>query len=141
MNTSLVFDPSSILNLIRRLHGEALAVLRGSKTLSLAYYEIGNALWRESFLLRRVSEEEAGRLLQSLFVLLRTMDVVDLDEDLGKAVLETAGKLNITYYDAAYLTQAQRSAKELITDDEKLRKAAQTAGIESSSSKMISSAP
>ena len=48
-----------------------------------------------------------------------------------------AGKLNITYYDAAYLTGAQRSNKILVTDDEKLAEAAKGAGVKTLSSKAL----
>ena len=39
-------------------------------------------------------------------------------EELGTAILNMAGGLNITYYDAAYLIEAQGLNKTLVTDDE-----------------------
>jgi len=57
------------------------------------------------------------------------MDVAMLeDEELGTAILNMAGRLSITYYDAAYLIEAQRLNKTLVTDDEKLTRAAKSAG-------------
>ncbi|MFQ6074808.1 MAG: type II toxin-antitoxin system VapC family toxin [Candidatus Bathyarchaeia archaeon] len=138
INRPLLFDASSVFTLVRELRGEAPDLFREGSTVSLAYYEIGNALWRECFLLRRIAPEEASQLLISLFAMLRTMEVAALeDEDLGNAILDLAGRLNITYYDAAYLTEAQRTNKALVTDDEKLAEAAERIGIKTLTSKTI----
>jgi len=108
----------------------------------LAYYEVGNALWRACFLLKRLTPEETAKLLRSMFTMLRAMDVTVLeDEDLGTAILNTAGDLAITYYDAAYLTEAKRSGKVLVTDDEKLAGAAERAGVKTLTSKTIRQQP
>jgi len=59
---------------------------------SLAYYEVGNAVWRECFLLKRIIPKEAAKLLKSIFAILKIMDVTMLeDEELGVAILNTAG--------------------------------------------------
>jgi predicted nucleic acid-binding protein len=137
-NRPLLFDASSVFALVRELLGEAPDLFWGSSAISLAYYEVGNVLWKECFLLTRIVPEEASKLLKSMFSMLRTMDVTLLeDEDLGKAILDMAGKLNITYYDAAYLTEAQRSDKVLVTDDEKLARAAEKVGVKTLTSKTI----
>jgi predicted nucleic acid-binding protein len=99
---------------------------------------VGNALWRESFLLKRIAQVEAEKLLHSIFSILQAMDVVVLEnEDLGAVILDMAGKLNITYYDAAYLAETQRSGKILVTDDEKLAKTAEKAGVKTITSKAL----
>jgi len=134
----LLFDASSVFVLVRELLGEAPDLFWGNSTISLAYYEVGNALWRECFLLTRIVPEEASKLLKFMFSIIRTMEVTLLeDEDLGKSILDMAGKLNITYYDAAYLTDAQRSDKVLVTDDEKLAGAAEKVGVKTITSKTL----
>jgi hypothetical protein len=45
-------------------------VLWESSTVSLAYYEVGNAVWRECFLLKRIIPKEATKLLKSIFAIL-----------------------------------------------------------------------
>lgn len=136
---ALLFDASSLLTLIKELRGRAPDLLLEGSTISLAYYEVGNALWRECFLLQRIGPEEASQLLKAIFAILRAMDVTLLkDEELGNAILKLAGELKITYYDAAYITEAQRSNKILVTDDEKLIKAAESRGIKTLTSKMTS---
>ena len=109
-----------------------------SSTVSLVYYEVGNAVWRECFLLKRIIPKEATKLLKSIFAILQAMDVAVLeDEELGTAILNMAGRLNITYYDAAYLIEAQRLNKTLVTDDEKLTKAAKSAGVKTLTSRAL----
>ena len=51
----MLFDASSILTIVRELQGDAPDKLADGTTISLAYYEVGNALWRECFLLKRIS--------------------------------------------------------------------------------------
>jgi len=135
---ALLFDASSLLILIKELRGGAPNLLLKGSTISLAYYEVGNALWRECFLLNRIDAEEASRLLKAIFTILRGMDVVSLeDEDSGNTILNLAGDLRITYYDAAYLVEAQRSNKILVTDDEKLIEATRSASVKALSSRAI----
>ena len=50
-----VFDASALLNIIRLLGSEALPYLRGNNILTLALYEVGNALWKEATLLGKIS--------------------------------------------------------------------------------------
>jgi len=139
---SLFFDASSIFTLIREMRGDAPDLLSEGATLSLAYYEVGNALWRECFLLKRILPEEASHLLKFIFIMLRAMDVSTLeDEDLGTAILSIAGKTNITYYDAAYLAEAEKSGRTLVTDDEKLAEAAVSLGVETLPSKEVRQLP
>jgi len=134
----LLFDASSVFTIVREFGGKAPDIFGVGSTISLAYYEVGNALWRECFLLKRIVPKEAAKLLESMFTLLRTMDVAGLeDEDLGNIIFNMAGKLDITYYDAAYLTVAQKSGKTLVTDDKKLAEAAKSLGVKTLTSTTI----
>lgn len=138
----MLFDASSVLTLVREIRGKAPDMFRGGSTISLAYYEIGNALWRECFLLKRIVPREAAILLRSIFEMLQRMDVAVLeDEDSGEVILDTAGELKVTYYDAAYLAEAQRANKVLVTDDEGLAEAAKDIGVETLTSKTIRQQP
>ena len=136
---SLLFDASSIFALVREFRGKALDTLLESSTISLARYELGNALWRECFLLKRIRQDEAERLLRTMFAILHAMNVKILeDEDEGSTVLNQAGKLNVTYYDAAYVSEAFKSNKVLVTDDRKLAKAAEKTGLKTLTSRTLS---
>ena len=136
MNCSLLFDASSILTLIRESAAYASDKLVEGSTISLVYYELGNATWHEYFLLKKMSRQEAEKLLRAMFEILQDMDVVPLkDEDEGISVLDKACKFNLTYYDSAYVAEALSSKKILVTDDKKLAKAAENAGVKTLTSR------
>ena len=46
-------------------------------------------------------------------------------------------KLGITYYDASYLAEAIRTGGVLVTDDEKLSKAAESIGLKTKTSREL----
>ena len=134
--SSLLFDASSIFAVVRELRGDAPDRLLEGSTIALAYYELGNTLWRESFLLKRISREEAETLLRAIYAILQAMEVASLEkEDEGNAVLDKACKFKITFYDSAYLVEAAKSKKTLVTDDKKLAEAAENAGVKTLTSR------
>ena len=136
MNKPLLFDASSILTLLRLLREKAPDLLRGGSTISLVYYEVGNALWREYLLLKRITSREALKILKTIFLILGTMDVTALrDERLGEEIFNLASSLNITYYDASYLVEALKTGKTLVTDDRKLSEAAGRIGVKTLTSR------
>jgi len=134
--SNLLFDANVIYRLIRELPDEASERLIEGSTIQLAYYELGNALWRECSLLKRITCEEAEELLSLIYPILERMEVDSLNSGSGKEVLYAACKLNLTFYDAAYLTEAKRQNKILVTDDKKLATAAENFGVKTLSSSM-----
>jgi len=133
---SYVFDSCSLLNLTRALADGVIDVLKGNITVSLAYYEIGNALWKECNLYKRVSVEEVVKTLRFMYSMLGLMKVIHI-EDVSFSIntFFIASKLNITYYDAAYLNVAKELDKVLVTDDKRLREIAEKINVKTLSSK------
>lgn len=129
MQPKLLFDANAIYNLFREYPDDALDILSEGSTVHLAYYELGNALWRECFLLKRISVEEAEKSLCFIYEILQRMQVASLDIETGRLVLDAAFKFNLTFYDSAYLAEAKKSHQPLVTDDKKLAKAAENFGI------------
>ncbi len=130
IDKSLVFDASSILLLVRELGKEALDILSEGSTILLAFYEVGNAIWKEHFLLKRLGEGDAKIILTAVFAMLGKMKIVRLEEEKsGVSVFEFASNLGVTYYDACYLVAAQKTGGILITEDKKLTKAAEKIGV------------
>jgi len=117
----LLFDASSLLNIIRYAGTETLSILRGGFVLSLTLYEIGNALWKEAALLNRISIEEAIFTLRQVKNLIsRFMSIIEpVDTDL---VLRLAHQLKITYYDASYVASGYELDAVLVTDDYELKR-------------------
>ena len=133
----LLFDASAIYTLIRECPEKAMDKLVEGITISLAYYELGNALWREAHLLKRISIEEAQKSLSLMYAMLLRMQLVEVDSKQGIAILQTAHKCNLTFYDSAYLVEAKKTSKILVTDDNKLAKAAKPLGVETLSSNTL----
>jgi predicted nucleic acid-binding protein len=136
MKKSLLFDASSIHQLIRELQEDAPNELLKGSTIPLSYYELGNAVWRECTLLKRITHEEAKKLMISFYLILQAMKITPQNEKSeGINVLQTACQFNLTFYDSAYLNEAKKAKKTLVTEDKKLAKAAENAGIETLTSK------
>ena len=135
MNRTLLFDANAIYRLIRELPDSTRHEILEASTISLAYYELGNAVWRECSLLKRISQSEAETLMRSLHEALQAMGVTTPETDTQSVgVLETAIVHNLTFYDAAYLAEAKRRRKTLVTDDKQLAKAAKEASVKTLSS-------
>ena len=131
MMDSFLFDASSILIAVREFGEKAVDILLNGFTVSLAFYEVGNAIWKEFFLLRRVDEEKAVKVLRAIFSIIERMNIIDLreDESFGIKALVLAGRFNITFYDTVYLAAAQKIGGTLVTEDEKLKETAEKMGI------------
>lgn len=135
---SYVFDASSILVLTRELQEKVVGILKGNLTLSLAHYEIGNALWKECNRVKRLTVNEAVEVLGFTLALLNLMNILDVkDAYFSTKALSNADKLNITYYDAAYLTAAQVANKTLVSDDGNLVAASRKIGVKTMPSKAL----
>ena len=133
---SYVFDSCSLLNLTRALADGVIDVLKGNITVSLAYYEIGNVLWKECNLYKRVSVEEAVKTLRFMYSMLGLMKVIHIEDvSFSINIFFMANKLNITYYDAVYLNVAKELDKVLVTDDKRLREIAEKINVKTLSSK------
>ena len=131
-----LFDSNVIYRLIREAPDKALDKLTEASTIYLAYYELCNALWRECRLLKRINIEEAEKSLSLMYEMLARMQIA-LVNNKGTEIIETANKFNLTFYDAAYLVEANKNGKILVTDDAKLVKVAETLGVETLSSNTL----
>jgi len=120
---SLLFDASALLNIIRSLGKGSIPLIKGNYVLTLTLYEVGNALWKEAMLLKRITVEEALQLLSIINSVLTLLNIVELQD--RELTLKVACTLNITYYDAAYIVTAYKLNAELVTDDDKLRRKAE----------------
>jgi predicted nucleic acid-binding protein len=111
-----IFDSSAVVNLVKK---GKLSVFSEGCTLDLALYESLNALWKEHFLLKKLSKDvvqEYVDIIAELFNTIEVRNVVGLE---GK-VLENAVKYEITAYDSSYLTYAIENGLTLVTDDKGL---------------------
>ena len=113
---SLVFDASAIIRLIELKPNEAFDILRRQYTIDLVYYELGNYLWKIS----KSSIINMEPLIKAFNGALNLMNIISIG--LNNDVVNLARKMNITYYDAAYIYLAMKLNAKLVTDDKELIK-------------------
>jgi predicted nucleic acid-binding protein len=103
-------------------------------TTAIAAYELGNAVWKDLYLFKRLTEEESRFLLtvfHETMLRLRVEPQLELSERLE--VLGNAERLGLSYYDSSYLTAAIRLEVTLVTEDKELTKASKECGVPTSS--------
>jgi predicted nucleic acid-binding protein len=109
---NLLFDASSIFELIKVKGPDALQYVKGNYTISLVHYELGNVLWKYR------NKINVGIVFNAISKLLSEMNVIHVNID--KEILNEAIKHNITYYDMAYLLTSKRLNVKLVTEDKML---------------------
>jgi predicted nucleic acid-binding protein len=62
-----------------------------------------------------------------MYMMLQHMQVATVNKQ-GNEILTTANEFGLTFYDSAYLVEAQKNNRVLVTDDVKLAKTAETIG-------------
>ena len=130
----LLLDANSIILLTRaggipKCDDETVVASTG-----VAAYELGNAVWKDLHLFKKLTEEEAELLLTVFHkAMLRIRIEPQLDVSERLEVLRNAGSQGISYYDSSYLTSAIRLEATLVTEDKSLRKAARECGVPTSS--------
>ncbi|MEM1545682.1 MAG: type II toxin-antitoxin system VapC family toxin [Candidatus Methanomethylicia archaeon] len=110
-----LFDSSAIINICGR---KRLDQLLEGWTLNLAFYELGNAVWKQVYLYRTLDLEKAKLVLNTLIEIFNKMRKINKENTIE--ILNHVVKNKITYYDAAYLQAAIDNNLILVTDDEKL---------------------
>ncbi|MEM3692597.1 MAG: type II toxin-antitoxin system VapC family toxin [Candidatus Bathyarchaeia archaeon] len=111
-----LFEASSVFKALMDNIVEALA---GGYTLELARYGLGNILWKEYAIRQRAKMEEIrnlARLLKQVLSLMKTL-TIDCHEE---GILDMAGDLRITFYDASYVYYAKKNGMSLVTEDQDL---------------------
>lgn len=121
---SYLLDASSLLFLIRSTNEERkISVIKEAKVLDLTYYEIGNAVWKESGLLNSLSGENLEKVAEAVKYCFDNMESISLVSDDFASILEIARKEKLTFYDSSYLYVAKKNNMVLVTEDGKLARA------------------
>lgn len=123
-----LFDASAILTLAKNHPEKAVETLKDQHILDLTTYELGNAIWKINKLHKKPDKETALQTLkqtQNLTALMNKHTINDRQTQI--TIMENAFNHNLTYYDSAYLTTAQKQNITLITEDQQLLKAAKQA--------------
>lgn len=99
---------------VRELEDKVFDIVKDQYTIDLAYYEIGNFLWK-NYVRKIFTKEEIERYLETFRNLLDKMHVLNIE--LINEVLELSVKLRLTYYNASYLYAALKTNAVLVTED------------------------
>jgi len=112
-----LFDSPSIINLCGE---KKIDKLLDGWTLNLAFYELGNAVWKHVHVHKKITANEADILLDPLIEVFRKLRKPETEDALE--ILKIAVKESLTYYDASYINAAIENSLTLVTDDEELGK-------------------
>jgi len=113
---SYLFDASAIFKAIKE---GKIEILSGNHTIELARYELGNVLWKEQTLHRKIQAKEAEKLaktIKDIFKLLNVLNIACYEEE----ILALAIKANLTFYDASYVHLSLKRNLTLVTEDANL---------------------
>jgi predicted nucleic acid-binding protein len=119
---SFLFDSSAIFKAIKE---NTVETLLGNNTLELTRYELGNVLWKESTLHKRLTNDESKKLVRLVKQVLNIMQVLEVGCH-EEAILDAAQRLKLTFYDASYVFYARERNLTLVTEDEPLTQKART---------------
>lgn len=112
-----LFDSSAIINLCGE---KKIDKLLDGWTLNLAFYELGNAVWKQVYVHKTITVNEANTLLDPLIEVFRKLRKPETEDALE--TLKIAVKESLTYYDASYINAAMENGLTLVTDDVQLYK-------------------
>jgi len=123
-----LLDASALIPLVTRRGKQLIAEASRENlvTTDLAIYEACNSLWKLSTLLKSVSLEDAVDIATTLKdltsrSLIQPINFAKLD---FSSALKRAYKEQLTFYDSSYIATAESTEAILVTEDEKLRRAA-----------------
>jgi len=88
--------------------------------LDLTFYEVGNAVWKESALLTFLTPEEAKRLGTMAQTVLAKIDQVTNEGGDFQKILEIAQHEKLSFYDSSYVFFAKQKGLPLVTEDKQL---------------------
>jgi predicted nucleic acid-binding protein len=114
-----LLDASSLLLLIKNADIKSTVdCLEVSSVLDLTFYEVGNAIWKESTLTKYLTPKEAERLGMMAQTVLAKINRVTINEaEAFQRILEIAQTERLSYYDSSYVYAAKENGLPLITED------------------------
>jgi predicted nucleic acid-binding protein len=116
-----LLDASSLMLLIKKADVKlTVQCLQDSLILDLTFYEVGNAVWKESTLLKFLTLEEAKRLGTMAQTVLSKIDHVTHEGEDFQKILEIAQDEKLSFYDSSYVFFAKQRGLPLVTEDKKL---------------------
>ncbi|MGC8608060.1 MAG: type II toxin-antitoxin system VapC family toxin [Vulcanisaeta sp.] len=117
MQGKYLFDASALFLLIQR--GDIIierTVIRNIHILHLTIYEVGNVLWKETYIFKRVKDPH--RIAELVQEMIKRINIL-ADPPLAE-VLKLSLSRGLTFYDASYVYAAESMEMTLVTEDKKV---------------------
>ena len=126
-----LFDASALVDLVLGIapSGVSIEVVYGHNILDLTMYEAGNVLWKTGVANDALTDDELEEAVGILGRLNREVTFERVTETGLPSTMRTARETGATFYDASYLTVAERNDLTLITEDRPQRQAATQQGV------------
>jgi len=115
MRDSYLLDSSAIyllLGYLEAMHAEKIHILR------LTFYEVGNIIWKEHYLFKRIKDaEKTSKLFHKFLSSFRILEDPPMDEAMKIAVSR-----GLSFYDACYIAASEKHGLTLVSNDSKILK-------------------
>ena len=117
-----LIDASSLMLLMKTASIEAqLDYLRASSLLDLTFYEVGNAIWKETCLTKFLTKNESEVLRNRMQTVLARTDRIQSDPSYFQKIFDLSESEKLSFYDSSYLFVAKEKGLVLVTEDKGLR--------------------
>ncbi|MGD0995525.1 MAG: type II toxin-antitoxin system VapC family toxin [Candidatus Bathyarchaeia archaeon] len=121
-----LLDASAFMFLIKKSNAKSvIECLQDSIVLDLTYYEVGNAIWKESTLTKFLTPEDSKTLEKVAQTILMKTDWITSEAVTFQKILEIAKNEKLSFYDSSYIYFAKEKDLKLITEDKQLKAKAQ----------------
>jgi predicted nucleic acid-binding protein len=121
-----LLDASAFMMLIKKATvPTTIQCLQDSAVLDLTFYEVGNAIWKESTLTKFLTPNEANVLEKVAQTIFARTDQIACDAGSFSGILEIAKSEKLSFYDSSYIFFAKEKGLKLVTEDKKLNMKAQ----------------
>jgi predicted nucleic acid-binding protein len=115
-------DASSLMLLMKTANIQTeLDHLRTSFLLDLTFYEVGNAIWKETCLTKFLTKKESEVLRNRVQTVLARTDKMLSEASNFQKILDISESEKLSFYDSSYLFAAKEKGLVLVTEDKELR--------------------
>ncbi len=117
-----LIDASSFIILIKKANVQAtVECLKDSMVLDLTYYEVGNAIWKESILTKFLTPKDSTAIGNAAQTILSKIERIISETASFQKILEIAKNEKLSYYDSGYVFFAKERGLTLVTEDKELK--------------------
>ncbi|MCW3984566.1 MAG: type II toxin-antitoxin system VapC family toxin [Candidatus Bathyarchaeota archaeon] len=121
-----LLDASSFMLLMKTADPQTtLTYLEASCILDLTFYEVGNAIFKETYITNFLTKQESETLKNRMQKIFSATQKLSPTPDQFQQILDISESEKLTFYDASYLFAAKENGLILVTEDKQLKNKAQ----------------